>query len=106
MHATFQSSQSVLARLNEVQGDYCTTPGVGVSAGRVSKMLKCLRLSSLCDGQGADRRAIMSNDRSYSSMELQNGQLLFRLPIARGHIYTDITTCNFEEPQQKYALEQ
>ena len=35
---------------------YCTTPGVGIGVGGgVSKMLKFLRLSFLCDGQGAVR---------------------------------------------------
>ena len=40
---------------------YCTTPGVGVGVSvGVSKMLKFLRKSFLCDGQGAVRRAILS----------------------------------------------
>ena len=45
-----------LACLNKVQEGYCTAPGIGVS---VCKMLKFLR-----DGQGADRQAILSCDRS------------------------------------------
>ena len=38
----------------------CTTPGVGVGiggGGGVSKMFKFLRLSFLCDGQGAVSKA-------------------------------------------------
>ena len=45
----------LLACLNEVQEELVHYSGV-----RVSKMLKFLRESFLCDGQGADRCAILS----------------------------------------------
>ena len=55
-----------LARLDKVQEELlyytgvCVGVGVGIGGGRVSKMLKFLRLSFLCDGQGAVRQAILS----------------------------------------------
>ena len=53
----------------ESRKSYCTTPGVGVGIGDgscvgVTKMLKFLHLSFLCDGQGAVRRATCPCDRS------------------------------------------
>ena len=44
-----------LARLDEVQEELLYYPSVGVGGGGVSKMLKLLRSSFLCDGQGAVR---------------------------------------------------
>ena len=45
----------------------CTTPGVGVGIRvdvSVRKMLEVIHRSFLCDGQGADRRAILYMDRA------------------------------------------
>ena len=50
-----------LARLDKIQEELLYYPGVGIGdAVGVSKVLKFLRLSFLCDGQGAVRRAILS----------------------------------------------
>ena len=53
----------ILARLDEVQEELLYYPSFGIGigiGGGVSKMLKFLRLSFLCDGQGAVRQAILS----------------------------------------------
>ena len=43
-----------LARLDEIQEDYCTT------LASATALAKSLTLKFLCDGQGAVRRAILS----------------------------------------------
>ena len=54
--------RSCLARLYDYRKSYHTIPGVCIGGGSsgVSKMLKFLHLSFLCDGQGTDRLAILS----------------------------------------------
>ena len=49
----------LLASLNEVQEKLLHYPSISIS-----KVLKFLCCSFLCDGQGADRQAILSCDRS------------------------------------------
>ena len=46
-----------------VQEEYCTTSNIGIGRG-VSKNVKFLCLSSLCNGKGTDRQAILYTDRS------------------------------------------
>ena len=55
----------ILACLCQCTKNYCTIPVIGGGIGiGVSQMLNILHYSFLCDGQGADRRAISYEDKS------------------------------------------